>query len=338
MTKVKRIRRVAVGVVAVAMMVGIGVGSLPKLDRIPVRATAVIVDPAALYNTAQARFAARDVAGGLAALKQVLAVAPFDADALALQSIWADQANDVVTSLAAMNRLTIVNPILASTARNIISGVAAAAKIVPSTTPKPVLSGAAIVVLGYGLNANGAMAPELVNRLTAGKSQADVSPLLPIVVTGGAPKRGITEASAMYKWLIANGVAASRVVAEDKSGSTVANAQNTAAILALRGIRNVVLVTSPNHIRRGAADFAAAGLRVVATVTTPTDLARYAAPLTRDQQTGIRLEATRTAKIPVTKQIGVRIQQNLPDPGPDLIYEIGGKILRQLLAAGSSNS
>ena len=173
------------------------------------------------------------------------------------------------------------------------------------------------------------------DRVRAGKSQAELTTSAPIVVSGGVPKKGITEASAMQKWLVDNGVDASRITTEDKSGSTVANAQNTAAILAGKGVRDIILVTSPSHIRRAAADFAATGLRVVASVTTGTDLSRYATPLTKQRQTGIRLEATRTAKIPATRQPGV-LPDNLPDPGPGLIPEIGNKLL-ELLGTGSSS-
>ncbi|NED69668.1 YdcF family protein, partial [Streptomyces sp. SID10244] len=61
-----------------------------------------------------------------------------------------------------------------------------------------------------------------------------------------------------------------------------------------------------------------------------------ASPLTREQQKGIRLEATRTAKIPATRQLGLPLPQNLPDTGPGLITEFGGKLLETLLGTGSS--
>lgn len=289
-----------------------------------------------MYNAAQQKFASGDVAGGLEQLKQYLVVAPIDADALALQAIWGVQGGDATAGQAALSRLAGINPALATTARNIIDGVDAAAKIVPDTAPKAVSGRTAIVILGYGLNGNGSMAPELVRRVTAGQQQAELTTAAPIVVTGGAPKSGVTEAAAMKKWLVGKGVDAARISAEDKSGSTVANAQNTAEILRGQGISNIVLVTSPNHIRRAAADFAAVGLRTVATVTTATELEKYATPLPLERQKGIRLEATRTARIPATRQLGLPLPQTLPDPGPGLIPEIGGKILDSLLGAGSS--
>ncbi|MFE0748667.1 YdcF family protein [Gordonia sp. NPDC058843] len=324
----------AAATIAVAGLGGVAVGTLPGPDA-SVVTTASAIDPAGLYNNAQSKFAGGDVAGGLELLQQVLAVAPADSDALALQTIWSDQLDDVVVGRSALNRLSMMNPALATTARNIISGVATAAQIVPSTTPKPVSGRVAIVVLGYGLNANGKMAPELVNRVSAAKAQSEVTTGAPIVVTGGVPKNGVTEAAAMRKWLVDNGIAASRILTEDKSGSTVGNAQNTAEILRAQGIRDIVLVTSPNHIRRGAADFGAMGLRVVGSLTTATDLEKYQTPLAKSQQTGIRLEATRTARIPATHEPGL-LPQNLPETGPGLIPEIGGKILQELLKAGSS--
>ncbi len=342
MARVKRIRRGVVAVVAAAAVGGV-VGSLPVVHHAQVQPTVTAIDPASLYNSAQQKFASGDVAGGLESLKQSLIVAPADADSLALQSVWSDQVDDAATGKAALSRLSMINPTLATSVRNITAGVSAAAAIVPSTSPAPASGQPAIVILGYGLGADGTMAPELVKRLTAGKAQADAAPSLPIVVTGGVPKKGITEASAMKKWLVANGVDASRVTTEDKSVSTVSNAQNTAAILGARGIADIVLVTSPNHIRRAAADFAAVGLKVSGSVTTPTDMAKYLKPLTKDQQKGIRLEATRAARIPTTKNSELPIPNipglpnDLPDTGPGLIPEIGGKILDQLLQTGSKS-
>ncbi|MCG7633449.1 YdcF family protein [Gordonia McavH-238-E] len=346
MTRVKRRKLAAAATIAVAALGGVAVGTLPAQDA-SVVTTASAIDPAGLYNDAQSKFAGGDVTGGLELLQQVLAVAPADSDALALQAVWADQVEDVVAGRSApgaqragqvqsaLNRLSMMNPALATTARNIISGVATAAQIVPSTTPRPVSGRVAIVVLGYGLNANGKMAPELVNRVSAAKAQSELTTGAPVVVTGGVPKKGVTEAAAMRTWLVDNGVSASRILTEDKSGSTVANAQNTAEILRAQGIRDIVLITSPNHIRRGAADFGAMGLRVVGSLTTATELEKYQTPLAKAQQTGIRLEATRTARIPATHEPGL-LPQNLPETGPGLIPEIGGKILQELLKAGSS--
>ncbi|SDU73845.1 hypothetical protein SAMN04488548_1344046 [Gordonia westfalica] len=154
----KRFRLAAAATIAVAALGGVAVGSLPTGGSSVVTVVDA-VDPAGLYNDAQSKFASGDVAGGLAALQKALTLAPADTDALALQAIWADQMDDAAVSNAALGRLRVLNPLLATTARNVISGVATAAQIIPDTTPKPVSGRVAIVVLGFGLNANGKMAP-----------------------------------------------------------------------------------------------------------------------------------------------------------------------------------
>ncbi|MBD8506718.1 YdcF family protein [Hoyosella sp. G463] len=279
-------------------------GPLPPTGPVVVVNSATEADAATLYNSAQARFAAHDATGGLADLERVLAITPNDAEALALQAIWAEQANDPDTRDAALNHLANLDPAAAQTARDVINGVDAAARIVPSTSPAVVAaSPIAIVILGHGLREDGTMAPELVKRLTAGLAQAYANPGAPIYVSGGAPKRGITEAAAMQQWLLDHGVPESRITSEDRSTSTVANAQNTTRLLQQEGIDDVILVTSPSHVRRAAANFAATGTLVVGTTTTDTDLAAFLAPYTKAQQAGLRLEATRAAGIPKSKQV-----------------------------------
>lgn len=309
----------------------------------PLFTVAAEVDAAGLYNQAQQKFTNRDAAGGLAALQQMLALTPNNADALALQAIWSEQLDDAGTRDAALGRLAQVDPAKERSARNVIDGVNFAAAIVPSTQPVPADSSMAIVILGFGLLDDGSMRPELVSRLSAGLLQANTVPGVPIVVTGGNPKRGISEGAAMQKWLLDQGVPESRIVVEDKAPSTVGNAQNSTALLQQRGISKVVLVTSPNHIRRAAADFAGAGTQVVGAVTTDTDLAASLTPYTREQQAGIRLEATRAAAIPVTKT-AEQVVEAAPPPVPvtnepvtttDTAPDSTANLLADLVATGS---
>ncbi|MFT3901387.1 MAG: YdcF family protein [Gordonia sp. (in: high G+C Gram-positive bacteria)] len=330
-TNVKK--RVAAGaaVVAVAGLGGVALGTLPT-NSTSVTRTADEITPSGLYNSAQKSFAARKVTDGLESIKRMLAITANDPDALTLQAVWADQEADAATRDAALRKLSTVRPTAAGKARNLVEGVTSAAALVPSTSPVSAPSGSAIVILGMGLRANGSMAPELINRLKAGLDQAEMSPQTPIFVTGGLPKKGITEAGTMKKWLISKGVSESRITTEDKSTSTVTNAQNTTEILRMRGVSQIVLVTSPNHIRRGAADFAGAGTKVVGAVTTSTDLSRYSKPLTGASIAGIRYEATRAANIPVTKGAS----DILPDTGPGLIGDIADKLMNELMQGNGS--
>ncbi|WP_433684567.1 YdcF family protein [Nocardia sp. CA-119907] len=125
----------------------------------------------------------------------------------------------------------------------------------------------AIVVLGYGLLPDGTMRPELISRLHAGYVQALLAPLSPIIVTGGNPRNGITEARAMANWLIGHGIPAARVYLEPEADSTAQNAECSARIMHDIGMRDAVVVTSADHIDRAAALFGDAGVAVVARVT-----------------------------------------------------------------------
>ncbi|WP_062989553.1 YdcF family protein [Nocardia anaemiae] len=125
----------------------------------------------------------------------------------------------------------------------------------------------AIVVLGYGLLPDGEMRPELISRLHAGYVQALLAPLSPIIVTGGNPCSGVTEAQAMADWLIGHGIPAERIHIEPEAVSTAQNAERSARIMHDIGTRDAVVVTSADHIDRAAALFGDAGIAVIATVT-----------------------------------------------------------------------
>ncbi|MBN4926884.1 YdcF family protein [Hoyosella rhizosphaerae] len=299
------------------MVVGAASSSTPS-GTVSVINTATTADVITFYNSAQSKFARHDAVGGLADIKRALTIDTTDVDSLQLQVIWAEQVDDTVTRDAALRTLDTVDPSAAQTARNVIAGVDAAAQIVPSTDPVEAASvPVAIVILGHGLRPDGSMQPELVKRLTAGLAQAITTPNAPIVVTGGSPQQGITEAAAMTQWLVEHGVPRSRILVEDQSVSTVANAQNTTKLLSQQGISEVILVTSPSHVRRAAANFAATGTRFVGTVTTDTDLDKFLVPYTKAQHAGIRLEATRAAGIPATKKHST-----------DVISDLLGSVMR----------
>ncbi|GAA4473925.1 hypothetical protein GCM10023094_08560 [Rhodococcus olei] len=131
--------------------------------------------------------------------------------------------------------------------------------------------GTNIVVLGAGLLPDGSMRPLLVSRLQAALQVARRYPLSPIIVSGGVPQNGVTEAGAMRGWLIANGIPWFRITEENTSRSTVENARNTNAILAQRGAASAVVVTSPDHLQRAMVDFrtAVAGRIPIAGVVAP---------------------------------------------------------------------
>ncbi|MFE9787750.1 YdcF family protein [Nocardia salmonicida] len=125
----------------------------------------------------------------------------------------------------------------------------------------------AIVVLGYGLLPDGTMRAELGNRLHAALIQAYMSPESPVIVTGGNPRNGVTEAQVMADWLNVRGIAGHRLHAETEAGSTVQNAEFSARMMEALGVHKAVLITSADHMRRALDNFLAAGIPVVATMT-----------------------------------------------------------------------
>ncbi|MBF6098543.1 YdcF family protein [Nocardia cyriacigeorgica] len=127
--------------------------------------------------------------------------------------------------------------------------------------------GTAIVVLGYGLLPDGSMRPELIARLRAGYVQALLAPGSPIIVTGGNPRNGVSEAVAMAEWLVRHGIPAERVHLDPAAVDTVQNAHHSARIMHEIGARDAVVVTSADHIDRAVASFIGAGIPVAAAVT-----------------------------------------------------------------------
>jgi uncharacterized SAM-binding protein YcdF (DUF218 family) len=122
-------------------------------------------------------------------------------------------------------------------------------------------------VLGYGLLPDGAMRPELIERLQAGYVQAFLASSSPVILTGGNPHNGVTEARAMGDWLVVHGIPAHRIHLEEGARSTVENAHNSATIIREIGVRDAVVVTSADHMVRAVRTFIEAGVTVVGTVT-----------------------------------------------------------------------
>lgn len=112
-----------------------------------------------------------------------------------------------------------------------------------------------IVVLGAGLYEDGSIRPVLEQRLQAALRLANQYPTAPIIVTGGVPQNGVTEARAMNDWLVGAGVFPGRITQEDRSGSTVQNAQFSNEILNARGATAAVVVTNDFHLNRGVLNF-----------------------------------------------------------------------------------
>lgn len=118
-----------------------------------------------------------------------------------------------------------------------------------------------IVVMGFGLNADGSIRPELEDRLEVALSFALQYPNAYVLVTGGQTGAvdGITEAGQMAAWLQKQGLSKSRIIQETQSLSTTANAVNSYKLLtrAYPQVDAIAVVTSDYHIAQSCAMFAA---------------------------------------------------------------------------------
>lgn len=148
------------------------------------------------------------------------------------------------------------------------AGIAPPAQAAPAPGGKD-FSKPAIVILGYGLTPQGDMRPILRRRVLTGLAVAQMFPQSPIIVTGGNPQNGKTEAGTMSFLLKTLGFPADRIIKEDKANSTVQNAQFSVPLAKQAGTSGIILVTSSTHQDRADGNFVDAGGNLLATVSFP---------------------------------------------------------------------
>lgn len=131
---------------------------------------------------------------------------------------------------------------------------------VPSGLPK---KGHVFVVLGSALSKSGKITTKFERRLALAVKALAKYPKSMVLVTGGSPKNGRTEGEAGSAWLVARGVAKSRIVVETKASSTIGNAKNSMAILARSSsYTSYSLISDSSHLRRASILFDAAKVLV----------------------------------------------------------------------------
>ncbi len=69
----------------------------------------------------------------------------------------------------------------------------------------------------------------------------------PVIVTGGNPRKGNTEAAQMRKMLLLLGFPDNRIIMEDRANSTVQNAAFSVPLAKDAGTTGIILVTSSTH-------------------------------------------------------------------------------------------
>lgn len=162
----------------------------------------------------------------------------------------------------------MVGVILLAAATALGGPTPAASQAAPPAAAKD-FSNPAIVILGYGLKPDGTMRTILRRRVLTGLAVAQFYPESKIIVTGGNPQNGRTEAAQMRKMLLLLGFPDNRILVEDRANSTVQNAAFSVPLAEQAGASGIILVTSTTHQDRADGNFVDAGANLLATVSYP---------------------------------------------------------------------
>ena len=124
-------------------------------------------------------------------------------------------------------------------------------------------SSKALVILGNRVYSNGQMSPVLKARVDAGLNAYRKGCAPTIIASGGLGKEGQYEGSVMAAYLIAHGVPASSVIADDQGINSRATAVNAKRIMTERGLDSGIVVTSYYHVFRSELAMRQAGIEHV---------------------------------------------------------------------------
>ena len=283
-----------VAAAAIGMSTG-AVAMVPTVisPTITVMPAASAGDVTGMYNAAQLGFRTGDIGTGLNALRRLLTANPRDADALALQALWSDYNADRATTEAAVNALRSVDPARAAVISRALTAVGTGVLVGPDPVPRLLSPSTGIVLIGVGPPAAGGFDGEMTARLVAAWLQAVAAPRSPIIVVGN--NSGIRE------WLTAKAINSSMIHVEPRATTLVQSALFGVEKVAELRLRDVVLVTSPDQVRRAAVDFQVAGVKVARATTTVTDLFAHVAVPAKVDQWDIYLDASRVLGLPDTR-------------------------------------
>lgn len=203
-----------------------------------------------LYDLASTQMLRKDLAGARATYGRVLERDPAAFEAWA----WLDALDriqqDSAAAAGAEQAMVALDPARAKRLSELFDRAERIMAEAPDTTVKALPGHITIVTLGYALNPSGGMEKPLLDRLQATLAAARANPGARILVTGGQPQTGVTEADMMTRWLVDHGVSREQVQIEDKAKDTVGNALDAAVLMRASPPDEVLLVTSATHMRR----------------------------------------------------------------------------------------
>lgn len=214
------------------------------------------------FAVASTQIIQKNIDGALATYKGILDLDPTNFEASILHAIFSKVNGDEATYNLDIENLNSIHP---EQTKEYLDSFARTNEFLDtklSTTAEKINSdNHAIVVLGYALSDKGSMREPLIGRLEQALAVSKKNPDSPIIVSGGVPKEGVTEAYLMKKWLIEKGVDEKLIYIDDKAKDTVGNGHYSSIILKELNSTDVTLITSASHIRRGLSIFKEATLK-----------------------------------------------------------------------------
>lgn len=216
---------------------------------------AVTLDPYDLdlrYSLASSRILQSDVPGALEAFEEILQIDEDQFNAHLLAGVYSRVDGD---DGAFDDHFEALEDIDAARAQAYAERVEAVDAVMDETLNTEVPGDLpeqdhAFVVLGYALSDEGEMEEPLLDRLEVALTAAEQYPQSQLIVSGGVPKNGVTEADVMYDWLVENGIEAERIHKEDLATDTVENGLFSLAIAEEEGVEDVTVISSATHMRR----------------------------------------------------------------------------------------
>lgn len=217
-----------------------------------------------LYSLSSLAIMKRNLPEALELYDRMLNIDDKHFDALLMKAIYSKVAGDYETSQHSFAKLMEIDSEKTEVYREKVMFVDQLKdltfnKTVPDDLP---INQHAFIVLGYALSDEGEIQKTLLKRLKITLMAAEKYPDSKVIVTGGIPKNGITEADAMCEWLIEQGIAKERIIKENKSTDTIDNALLTMDLVEREGVNDITLITSAKHMRRAIALFHEADLIV----------------------------------------------------------------------------
>lgn len=208
-------------------------------------------------SLASAQVLQDDLPGALETLEEINHLEPDNFEALVLHSVYSKVLGEEATFEDGFERLREIDSEKAENYIELVDSVDQMKETelnteVPDNLPT---ANHTFITLGYALSDEGEMEETLIERLNVTLEAAEAYPDSTLIVTGGVPKAGNTEAELMAEWLVEQGIDEERIIQEPLSTDTVENSLFAMDIVQNEDLEDVTLITSASHMRRALATF-----------------------------------------------------------------------------------